>query len=231
LNYEEAMASISENPTIRQFVVLVLLTGLAYLGWGTKLLFPFEVITTFLHEISHAFGFLLTGGSVIELNVHPDTSGSLPGYGGSKFFIFSSGYIGSCIFGAMLYLSAAKTDLDRWILAFFGTGILALTFFLNGNEFAWISGILIMVVSLAIAKFAPKIFCDFLIRFIGLTSMLFPVYDVYQTVVRNPGVRSDAAMLAEAVGGSTVMWGWLWIIVSVIVIGLTVRWSLKTKPT
>lgn len=221
------MREITETSTIQQFVILVGLVGAAYVLWKTPIMYPFEIITTFLHEISHAFGFLLTGGSVIEMNVHPDSSGSLPGYGGSKFFIFSSGYIGSCVLGSLLYLSAAKTKLDRWILVFFGVGILALTYWFNGNEFAWISGTIIAIVSLVIAKFAPQVFCDYLIRFIGLTSMLFPVYDVYQGVIKNPQLRTDAAMLAESVGGSTVMWGWLWIAVSFLVIGATVYKTVR----
>lgn len=219
--------SFAEKSPLRQFVILIAMVGVAYYFWGSRVMYPFEIITTFLHEISHAFGFLLTGGSVIEMNVHPDSSGSLPGYGGSKFFIFSSGYIGSCIFGALLYLSAAKTDLDRWILAFFGVAILGLTIIFRGNEFALIAGVITAIVSLILAKFAPKVLCDYLIRFIGLTSMLFPVYDVYQGVVKNPQLRTDAAMLAESVGGSTVMWGWLWIIVSILVIAATVYKTVR----
>jgi len=219
--------SFAEKSPLRQFVILTAMVGVAYYFWGTKVMYPFEIITTFLHEISHAFGFLLTGGTVIEMNVHPDSSGSLPGYGGSKFFIFSSGYIGSCVFGALLYLSAAKTDLDRWILAFFGVAILGLTIVFRGNEFALIAGVITAIVSLVLAKFAPKTLCDYLIRFIGLTSMLFPVYDVYQGVVKNPQLRTDAAMLAESVGGSTVMWGWIWIFVSVLVIAGTVYKTIR----
>lgn len=222
------MISFSENSPLRQFVVLVGLVGLAYFLWGTKVMYPFEIITTFLHEISHAFGFLLTGGSVIEMNVHPDSSGSLPGYGGSKFFIFSSGYIGSCVLGAGIYLAAVKTELDRWVLAFFGVAILGLTIIFRGNQFALLIGISTAVVSLAISKFAPKVVCDYLLRFIGLTSMLFPVYDVYQGVIKNPELPTDAAMLAESVGGSTVMWGWLWIVVSLAVIGFTLVWTIKS---
>ncbi len=221
------MISFAENSPLRQFVILVAMVMVAYFFWNHPVMYPFEIITTFLHEISHAFGFLLTGGSVIEMNVHPDSSGSLPGYGGSKFFIFSSGYIGSCMLGAMIYLAAAKTNLDRWLLAFFGVAILGLTIIFRGNEFAMITGVITAVVSLALAKFAPKILCDYLLRFIGLTSMLFPVYDVYQGVIKNPQLRTDAAMLAESVGGSTVMWGWLWIFLSLAVIAFTVYRTVR----
>ncbi len=217
----------AKHPTFKQLIVLTGLVAAAYFLWGTKVMYPFELITTFLHEISHAIGFLITGGSVIEMNIHADTSGTLPGYGGSKFVIFSSGYVGSCLFGAILFLVAAKSDLDRWILGLFGVGILALTYALNGNEFAWISGLLIAAASLLIAKFAPQIFCDYLIRFIGLTSMLFPVYDVYQGVIKNPHLRTDAAMLAESVGGTAWVWGWVWILVSALVIVFTLYRSVR----
>ncbi len=221
------MISFAEKSPLRQLVILIVMVGVAYFFWNQPIMYPFEIITTFLHEISHAFGFLLTGGSVIEMNVHPDSSGSLPGYGGSKFFIFSSGYIGSCVLGAMIYLAAAKTSLDRWLLAFFGVAILGLTIIFRGNEFAIIIGVLTAVVSLALAKFAPRLLCDYLLRFIGLTSMLFPVYDVYQGVIKNPQLRTDAAMLAESVGGSTVMWGWIWILISLVVIAFTVYRTIR----
>jgi len=225
------MASFSENTPLRQFAILIALVALAYFAWYSKLMYPFRVITTFLHEISHAFAFLLTGGEVIELNVHPDTSGSVPGYGGSTFFIFSSGYVGSCLLGSLLYLSAAKTDMDRWILGFLGVGILGLSIIFSGNEFAIIFGVACAVVMAVIAKFTPNYICDFLIRFIGLTSMLFPVYDIFHGVIKNPNQRTDAFMLAESLGGTAMLWGWLWMIVSIVVIALTLWWSFKkAKP-
>ena len=73
---------------------LIVLVILFYLTWNTKIAYPFVVITTFLHEISHALAFVMTGGTVLEFNVHADGSGTVPGYDGSLFFIFSSGYVG-----------------------------------------------------------------------------------------------------------------------------------------
>ena len=36
--------------------------------------------------------------------------------------------------------------------------------------------------------------------------------------IRRSGLQSDARMLAEEFGGTTVMWGGLWLIVAVLVI-------------
>ena len=191
--------------------------------------YPFRVITTFLHEISHAFAFLLTGGSVLEFNVHANASGTVPGYGGSKFFIFSSGYVGSCLLGSLFYLLAARTNWDRWILGFFGIGVLALTIAFSGNSFSLFFSLVCAIVMLGLARFAPNYICDFLIRFIGLSSMLYPINDVYQTVVLNSSLRTDAVMLAESVGGSSVLWGLLWMFVSIVIVGFTLRLSIKAN--
>ncbi len=223
------MNQIIENQTFRQFALLVGLVVLFYATWGTKIAYPFEVITTFLHELSHAFAFVMTGGSVLEFNVHANTSGTVPGYGGSLFFIFSSGYVGSCLFGSLIFLLAARTDWDRWILAFFGVGVLALTINFSGNSFSLFFSFGTAVVAVLLARFAPNYICDYLLRFIGLSSMLYPVNDVYRTVILNSHLRTDAVMLAESVGGSSVMWGVLWMIISIIIIGLTLRFSFRRE--
>ena len=221
------MKSFTRNPNLSQFGLLIVLVILFYLTWNTKIAYPFVVITTFLHEISHALAFVMTGGTVLEFNVHADGSGTVPGYNGSLFFIFSSGYVGSCLFGSILYLLAARTNWDRWILGFFGVGVLALTIGFSGNSFSLFFSLMTAIVALGLAKFAPTQLCDFLLRFIGLSSMLYPVNDMYRTIILNSNLRTDAFMLAERVGGTTLMWGLLWMIVSLVIIALTLKLSFK----
>jgi len=83
------------------------------------------------------------------------------------------------------------------------------------------------IVALGLAKFAPTQICDYLLRFIGLSSMLYPVNDMYRTIILNSNLRTDAVMLAEKVGGSSVIWGLLWMIVSLVIIALTLKLSFK----
>jgi hypothetical protein len=44
-------------------------------------------------------------------------------------------------------------------------------------------------------------------------------YDIYDDTIRRSELRSDARMLAEEIGGTTIMWGGLWFIVSLVGIG------------
>jgi len=217
------------NQTQRDLGILIAMSVILFVTWNTPIAQPFQIITTFLHEISHALAFVMTGGTVLEFNVHSNASGTVPGYGGSKFFIFSSGYVGSCLFGSLIFLLAARTKLDRWILAFFGIGVLALTLLFSGNMFSIIFSAVSAIVALALARFAPNYVCDILLRFIGFTSMLYPVNDVYRTVVLNSQLRTDAVMLAESIGGNSVVWGLIWMFISLIVIGLTLKMSFKNR--
>ena len=217
------------NQTQRDLGILVAMSVILFVTWNTPIAQPFQIITTFLHEISHALAFVMTGGTVLEFNVHSNASGTVPGYGGSKFFIFSSGYVGSCLFGSLIFLLAARTNWDRWILAFFGVGVLGLTLLFSGNSFSLIFSAVAAVVGILIARFAPNYVSDFLLRFIGFTSMLYPVNDVYRTVVLNSQLPTDAKMLADSVGGNTVVWGLVWMLVSLIIIGLTLKASLKIR--
>ncbi len=50
---------------------------------------------------------------------------------------------------------------------------------------------------------------DFLLRLIGLTSMIYVPLDVFSDTLTRPHLHSDARILADLVGGSTQMWGFL----------------------
>ena len=61
--------------------------------------------------------------------------------------------------------------------------------------------------------------------------MLYPVNDMYRTIILNSKLRTDAVMLAEKVGGSSVIWGLLWMIVSLVIIALTLKLSFKRSKS
>jgi hypothetical protein len=79
------------------------------------------------------------------------------------------------------------------------------------------------------ANFLATIYNDFLLRLIGLTSMAYVPLDIYSDTISRSYLRSDAAMLAAEFGGSTVLWGVIWILISLIVIFYCLKYSLKHR--
>jgi hypothetical protein len=59
---------------------------------------------------------------------------------------------------------------------------------------------------------------DFLLRLIGLTSMVYVPHDIYSDTIAHSSLLSDARMLANEYGGPTVLWGAAWLAASVVLI-------------
>jgi hypothetical protein len=55
----------------------------------------------------------------------------------------------------------------------------------------------------------------YILTVIGLTSTLYAVLDIKSDILDRPELRSDAVMLAEHTGIPAVVWGGLWMIVSI----------------
>ena len=79
---------------------------------------------------------------------------------------------------------------------------------------------------LAIARFLPRDYSDLILRVIGLASMIYVPYDIFSDTIQRSYLQSDARMLAEEFGGPTMMWGALWIVLSLCVLALCLRYGL-----
>ena len=70
---------MTDNLLVRFIGVLAIYLALVFLGGdiGKTILYPIHLLVTFLHELGHALGALITGGSVLALQVNEDGSGSV----------------------------------------------------------------------------------------------------------------------------------------------------------
>ena len=82
------------------------------------------------------------------------------------------------------------------------------------------------LVMLAIARYLDRSINDMVLRVIGLTSVIYVPYDIFDDTIARSGVRSDAYLLSEHFGGSTVFWGGLWLVLSLVVIALCARYGI-----
>jgi len=82
------------------------------------------------------------------------------------------------------------------------------------------------VLMLLVARFLGHTANDLFLRVIGLTSMVYVPFDIFSDTIARANLRSDAWMLADEFGGSTQMWGALWLLISVAVIVCCLRFGL-----
>ena len=205
---------------------LLLLTVAVFVFWHTTALVPLKILIVFFHEASHAIASVLTGGEVLSLSISSDQGGAVMSRGGSRFWTLTAGYLGSLLIGVTLLLAATRTRFDRQTMGICGVIILIIAGFYVREVFALGFTIGTGIAMIAAAVRLSHNINDMILRVIGLTSLIYVPYDIYSDTIVRSSLRSDARMLAEEFGGTTVMWGGLWMILSFGLIGWCLRYGL-----
>jgi hypothetical protein len=205
---------------------LLVLIALVFALWQTPVTIPLKLLVVFLHELSHAATTILTGGEVISLSVSAEQGGAVWSRGGSRFLILSAGYLGSLLIGMALLFVAVKTHADRAVMAGFGVlmWLVAALYVREVFALAFCAGT--GAAMMAVARFLHRDVNDLILRVIGLTSMIYVPYDIFSDTIARSGLQSDARMLAEEFGGATIIWGGIWLVISVVVIFAALRQGL-----
>jgi len=125
-----------------------------------------------------------------------------------------------------LLIIALRTDMDRAVLGVFGGVMLLVTLLYVRDPFAMAFCAGFGAVMLGAAWYLSRKLCDLVLRVIGLTSMIYVPFDIFDDTIRRAGLRSDAYMLAEEFGGTTLMWGGLWLVLSFVMIIYCLRYML-----
>ncbi len=217
-------------PFLRDHWQLLALLALIFACWSLPVIWPLKMLVVFLHESSHALAALITGGRVEGMTLHYLEGGTTTTRGGWFFGIASAGYIGSLALGVLLFVIAVRTHWDRVAVMALGVLMLIAAALYMREMFALGFTIAVAVVLLVIAKFLPVIVNDLVLRVIGLTSMIYVPYDIFDDTLRRAGGMSDARIIAMEFGGPTVFWGGLWLLIALGVIFATLRWGL-TGPS
>lgn len=208
---------------------LIAITALVFVLWTTPVVLPVKIMVVFLHELSHGLAAVLTGGEIVEIALSPQQGGHAITRGGSAFLILSAGYMGSLLLGAALLLVALRTQADRAVLALLGIVTLAVTAFYIRAPFAVLFCVGAGLGMLGVARYLGRDMADMVLRVIGLTSLIYVPYDIFDDTIARSGEPSDAWLLAQTVGGPTVIWGGLWLVLSLGVIGWCLRHGIGRK--
>ncbi len=214
----------NNNPIlVRLFLVILAYLGIKYLvPNGNTILYPINLLVTFLHEFGHAMGAILTGGSVEDLNIRADSSGYCKSLGGNIAVILMGGYIGSAIFGNLLfYFGTKKPNYARITLIVLSCAMLFASLYWYTTPFT--TGLLIAfsVVFILLAYYTD--FSSYILMFIGLASILHIIDDF------NVGPSSDLKKYTEVFGNVIPqhVWMYIWLGVVIVLSLLNVRFILK----
>jgi hypothetical protein len=224
----------------RRLLLLATLVTVA-LWWvpeSNVVLYPIRLFVTFVHESGHATMALATGGMVDWMRVHADGSGVTETRGGIPLLVISGGYVGSTLFGALLLQigrisrSANWGKITLWALAIYVVTITLLWAHTPWTDaFTPGAGIGLAIVLALLARFMPARGAAFVVSFLAVQCCLNAATDliVLLFLTSHHIGDNDAVFMSQAypLGPPPIVWCVVWIIVSLAVLGLSLRglWS------
>lgn len=202
------------------FIALIASLVLWNLPFGGLVLYPFKLLATWLHEMSHGVVMMLSGAGFDYMEVYRDTSGlAYAKYGvgnPGNAAIAAAGYMGTPLFGA-LFLVVGQTPLGARIsLSAIAAAMCVSALLFVSNTFGMVA-VYIGAGACAAAAIHGRV-AVLLINFIAAQSCINAVLDIRVLFRSNLVVNgkimgaSDAHNMAEASFGSPWMWAAVWLL-------------------
>ena len=211
----------SELPTLA--VALLASLVLWNLPFGGLLLYPFKLLATWLHELSHGLAMTITGAGFDEVLIYRDTSGLAHAHSGAGSFgsalIAAAGYMGTPLWGALLLVVTPTADAARRALIVLAALLGLSAAFAVGNEFGqWAIGAIAVAFALA-GLVVPSRARLFVAHFVAAQACVDALLDIrvllrpQQVVDGHVTGASDATNMAMATFGTHATWAvWTWAI-------------------
>jgi len=204
------------------------------LPFGGVLLYPFKLLATWLHELSHGLAMIVTGAGFDHVLIYRDTSGLAYGLHETgavgRAVIAGAGYMGTPLWGALLLAVTPNARLARGALLLLaglliGTSLTVIDTPAGGVFGPWAVGA-IGVACAAAALVVPARWRLAIAHFVAAQACVNALLDIRvllrpsQLVGGQIAGASDAHNMAAATFGTTATWAvWTWAFVWLV-------WSL-----
>ena len=178
---------------------------------------PFNWLESYFHEISHGMAALLTGGSIIRIQLFANGAGLCTTQGGINFLITFFGYAGASFWGWGIYRLASA---HKRAAQLFSTAIL---FLVVSSIIFWARDLLtIIILSSLILMFILSLklrqlhYLQLVMQFIGLSILLNSLFSPFYLIDgRHIG---DGATLATVTFVPEIIWVVIWCFIAAIAV-------------
>ncbi|MFD2097742.1 M50 family metallopeptidase [Corallincola platygyrae] len=198
--------------------------------WLPLIRAPLKYIETLLHEGSHAFAALLSGGNVHAIALHLDGSGLATVSGGWFSLVAFAGYAGASLSAyllAMLQAKASKNISFRY-LYFTIVGVFVLTGIFYTRDIVTF-GIMLFIAAVFVALFYWRhlAVCQFMSQvitlFVLLQSAISPSYLLFL------GERGDHVALRSHTGVPATLWILVWTALALFLMVRLFMWRWRSN--
>ena len=214
---------------IVELAFLAIIMILSFLFWDTYFVYPVKLFAVLMHEVSHGIVTLLTGGKVVSINIGFDLGGSCISEGGKTVLIASAGYLGSLLFGILVFISPNNIKIGKWVLSIIFISIFLFTLICaNGALFIALDALLTCILVLAAFYMSIPIIAIF-IRSFGLVSCVYVLFDIKEDLLESKMTLTDTIHLSTLTGIPPIVFGLGWLFLSILILIIAFRISYKRR--
>jgi hypothetical protein len=198
----------------RRLLVPLLIAAVVYAFFSTLAVWPLRVFVVLLHEVSHGLAAVLTGGRIVSIELSPLEGGLCTTAGGWPFVISSAGYLGSALFGALFLVLGMRGRPRAYRVAtgLLGAALVLLTIVYVRSAFGFVYGLAAGALLLGVSRWLPEGASGFVLRLLGVTSLLYAPWDITSDLILRSVPASDASALSRMTGVPALAWGLLWLL-------------------
>ena len=210
-------------PTLLILIVIYFVLKYIIPFWG-YVIYPINLLVTFMHEFWHAFFAVVTWWSVIELKVNSDWSGVTTTSWGWRSFVLMWGYIWSALFWNILlriWLQDKKNISEKVLYSLSWILILVSIFWFSSI----ISSIILFILAwwlILLAKYTD--YDTVVLQFLWVASLLFIIEDF------NVWPSSDLSKFSEIfVIIPQSVWMIIWLVIVIVITGINIKQIVSKK--
>jgi len=198
--------------------LIILIVFLSIVFWDSIIIYPIKLLVVLLHEISHGIAAIVSGGHVEEININFNLGGECLVNGGNQIFVASAGYLGSLLFGGLLFYtgySKKQLIISTSVIAF-------LIIYFAANYISGAVGIVFAIFYFLFLLILPRSinpnYNKVIFASIGLISCLYVLTDIKEDLLTLEFRATDAQILSDLIGFPSLLWGLVWLIISILFI-------------
>jgi hypothetical protein len=227
----EAELSSNSPPWLRHWSSMLVLGLLIIVAWQVPwlngLVYPFRLFGTFVHELSHGFAAILTGGDFQRFEVQPDLSGVAWSAGGVRMLVASAGYVGSAVAGGLIILLYQRWLSSRVLLIALGVSLALLCLLFVRNFFGVTAGLGLAALLLLAGLRLGASWRDTLLITLALQLILDGYNSLFTVLSLSTGssAHTDAHTMAQLTFVPAVVWVLIWMGLSTFILYHALRWS------
>jgi hypothetical protein len=221
-------SQLNKKEKITELVILITLLIISFFLWDTYFIYPIKLCVVLLHELSHAAAAILSGGKIIEMNIGFDLGGKCETDGGNAILIASSGYLGSLLWGLLLFLAPNNKKSGFWIINSISVLILIITLSSSPGGIFVLLAITLSAILTASSFYLRIPIIAILIRSFGLIGCIYILFDIRDDLLSSPARISDATILGGTLDIPVVLIGIVWALISAAGIYIALRYSYKS---